>query len=191
MKQKQNEKEAKIQSKKRMKWNSGKICKETKKNIKVGLLVCKSIPSKVKRWEKTFILFCFKAKQSEKTYISLRFKAKQKNRKWNKAKQKIFGSETKRKYAVLILLWSEVKNSKRKKGGTILFFHVSVQKACETDLVSLHFALKRKIFFAKLAHPSIHYPAETFEKAIHYPLANSIGRWIATCNKPNLHGVFH
>jgi hypothetical protein len=27
--------------------------------------------------------------------------------------------------------------------------------------------------------------------AIHYPLANSKGRWIAACNKPNLHAAIH
>jgi hypothetical protein len=31
------------------------------------------------------------------------------------AKRKIFGSETKRKYALLISLWSEAKNSKQKE----------------------------------------------------------------------------
>jgi hypothetical protein len=39
MKRKQNEKEAKSSKQNRIKWNTGKICKETKKNIKVGLLV--------------------------------------------------------------------------------------------------------------------------------------------------------
>jgi hypothetical protein len=39
MKRKRNEKEAKTSKQKRIKWNTGKICKETKKNIKVGLLV--------------------------------------------------------------------------------------------------------------------------------------------------------
>jgi hypothetical protein len=49
----------------------------------------------VKRREKKFISFRFEAKQSEKKFILLRFKVKQKNRKQNKAKQQIFGSETK------------------------------------------------------------------------------------------------
>jgi hypothetical protein len=48
-----------------------------------------SIPSMVKR--------------SEKTFISFRFEAK----------RKIFISETKRKKALLISLWSEAKNSKQ------------------------------------------------------------------------------
>ncbi len=61
--------------------------------------------------------------------------------------------------AVLISLWLEVKNLKQKeakrseKNGV---FRVSVQNACETDLVSLRFDLKRKTFFAKLAHPNVH-----------------------------------
>jgi hypothetical protein len=37
----------------------------------------------------------------------------------------------------------------------------------------------------------IYYPAETFQKAIHYPFANCKGRWIAACNKSNLHAALH
>jgi cytosine/adenosine deaminase-related metal-dependent hydrolase len=37
----------------------------------------------------------------------------------------------------------------------------------------------------------IRYPAETFQKAIHCPLSNSKGRWIAAFNKPNLHTAIH
>jgi hypothetical protein len=44
-------------------------------------------------------------KRSEKTFISFRFEAK----------RKIFVSETKRKKALLISLWSEAKNLKRKE----------------------------------------------------------------------------
>jgi hypothetical protein len=33
----------------------------------------------------------------------------------------------------------------------------------------------------------IHYLAETFQKAIHYPFANSKMGWIAACNKPYMH----
>ncbi len=39
IKRKQNDKEAKTSKRKRIKWNSGTICKETKKYIKAGLLV--------------------------------------------------------------------------------------------------------------------------------------------------------
>jgi hypothetical protein len=54
----------------------------------------------------------------------------------------------------LISLWLEAKNSKRNEAKKI-FFRVSVRNACETDLVSLRFALKRKnIFEAKPAHPN-------------------------------------
>jgi hypothetical protein len=52
------------------------------------------------------------------------------------------------------LLWTEAKNSKRKEAKKIFFFHERVRNACKTDLVSLRFALKRKIFLAKAAHPS-------------------------------------
>jgi hypothetical protein len=65
--------------------------------------------------KKTFILFCFEVKQSEKMFILFCFEAKQKNRKQNEAKQKIFGSETKRKYAVLISLQSEAKRTEKIK----------------------------------------------------------------------------
>jgi hypothetical protein len=37
----------------------------------------------------------------------------------------------------------------------------------------------------------IHYLAETFQKAIHYPLANRKRDWIAACNKPYLHVAIH
>jgi hypothetical protein len=38
------------------------------------------------------------------------------------AKRKNFGSERKQKYALLILLWSEAKNSKRKEAKKKYFF---------------------------------------------------------------------
>jgi ABC-type transporter MlaC component len=91
-------------------------------------------------------------------FISFRFEAKRKDRKLIEAKQKMFGSEIKQKYALLISLWSEAKNSKRNKAKRSekknFVFHVTVRNACKTDLVSLRFALKRKIFFAKPAHPT-------------------------------------
>jgi hypothetical protein len=88
-----------------------------------------------------------KMKLSERkleTFISFRIEAKRKDRKRNEAKQKNFGNKTKRKYALLISLWSEAKNSQRNeaKRSEIFFFHVSVRNACETDLIALRFALK-------------------------------------------------
>jgi hypothetical protein len=65
--------------------------------------------------KKMFSSFCFEAKQSEKTFISFRLEAKRKNRKRNEAKRKNFGCETRRKYGLLISLWLEAKNSKRKE----------------------------------------------------------------------------
>ncbi len=90
--------------------------------------------------------FRFEVKQSEKTFISFRLESKQKNHKRNEAKRKIFGSETKQKYGVFISLWLEAKNSMRKeaKCSKKKKFYVSVQNACETDLILLRFALKRK-----------------------------------------------
>ncbi len=70
-------------------------------------------------------------------------------------KEKI-GNETKRnkakiRYTNFALVRSE--KFKEKRRGTILFFHVSVRNACETDLVSLHFTLKRKKFFCETGTP--------------------------------------
>jgi hypothetical protein len=65
------------------------------------------------------------AKQSENTVYLFRFGWKRKIR-----------SEKKRNEA------------KKKK-----IFHVSVRNACETDLVSLRFALKRKYFFGETGAP--------------------------------------
>ncbi len=105
------------------------------------------------------ISFRFEAKQSEKTFISFRLKAKQKNQKRNETKRKIFGSETKQKYGVFISLWLKAKNSKRKKAKwsekKIIFFRVSVRNACETDLVSLRFAWKRKTFWSETGAPYV------------------------------------
>jgi hypothetical protein len=61
------------------------------------------------------------------------------------AKRKIFRGETKRKYALLIALWSEAKNSKRKEAKK-KFFRVSVRNGSR-------FALKRKFFFEKTGAP--------------------------------------
>ncbi len=67
----------------------------------------------MKSSEKTFILLRFEAKLSEKTKKRL-FRFAQ--------KRTIFESETKRKYAVLISLRSEAKNSKRKEANKIFVF---------------------------------------------------------------------
>jgi hypothetical protein len=46
-------------------------------------------------------------------FISFRIEVKRKDWKQNEAKQKNYESKTKRKYALLISLWAEAKNSKR------------------------------------------------------------------------------
>jgi hypothetical protein len=58
----------------------------------------------VKRSEKTFILFRFQANKAKKHLFRFALERNEK-----------IESETKRKYAVLISLWSEPKNSKRKE----------------------------------------------------------------------------
>jgi hypothetical protein len=47
-----------------------------------------------------------------------------------------------------------VGSEKIEAKGRENFFCMSVGNACETDLVSLRLALKRKFFFAKPAHPN-------------------------------------
>ncbi len=63
------------------------------------------------KWKeaKNVYFVSLRSKTKRKTLILFRFEAKQINRKRNKAKRKIFESETKRKYAVLVSLWSEAK----------------------------------------------------------------------------------
>ncbi len=47
--------------------------------------------------------------------LKKRSEVKQSKTKRSEVKRKNFGSETKRKYALLISLWSDAKNSKRKE----------------------------------------------------------------------------
>jgi hypothetical protein len=93
-----------------------------------------------------------KRKQSEKTFISFRIEAKRKDRKRNKAKRKNFGSKTKRKYALLISLWSEAKNSKRNEAKRSVKKKFSPERRKRMQNGS-RFA-SRKFFFAKPAHPT-------------------------------------
>ncbi len=51
------------------------------------------------------------------------------------------------------MLWLEVKNLKRKKRK--FFFRMSVRNACEKDLVSHRFALKRKKKFGETGAPYV------------------------------------
>jgi hypothetical protein len=66
MKRKQNEKEGKTSKRKRIEWNSGTICKESKKNIRLVFYFFMSLPSMVKRSEKMFISFGFEAKRKDR-----------------------------------------------------------------------------------------------------------------------------
>jgi hypothetical protein len=102
----------------------------------------------VKRSQKTFISLCFEAKQSEKRLF--RFALKQNKKIGNKTKQKFFGSETKQKYAVLISLWSEAINSKRKEAKK------NLRERAKKMRNGSHFALfasKRNIFFCETGTP--------------------------------------
>jgi hypothetical protein len=96
----------------------------------------------VKRNKKTFLFFTFRfeAKKSQKTFILFHFKAKRKKWKRNKTKIRSFN---------FALVGSEKKQKEAKK-----IFLRERAKACETDLVLPRFAVKRKFFFAKPAHPT-------------------------------------
>jgi hypothetical protein len=97
----------------------------------VCLSVFQSIPSEVKRSKKR--LFCFASKRNKAKKCLFRFASKR-NEKIG-SETKIFRSKTKQKYGVLLSLWLEAKNSKRKEAQKKIFFACE----CETDLVSLLF----------------------------------------------------
>ncbi len=140
---------------------------EAKQKRKTSIIFASKWTEAKRKW-KTALIFASKQNGSEifslrceKNVFSLVFASKSK-RKWNEAKTKRKRSETKnfwkrnkgKKYPLLILLWSESKNSKRKEAIKKIFAWT-----CETDLVLLRFALKRKIFFAKPAHPTWDWPS--------------------------------
>ncbi len=111
---------------------------------------------KWKEAKKMFISFRFEAKQSEKTFISFRLEAKQKIRSKTKRNEKFLEAKQSENTVYLFRfgwkrkIWSEKKRNEAKK---IFFFRVSVRNACETDLVSLCFALKRKNFWSETGAP--------------------------------------
>ncbi len=153
-KQKQNKKEAK-NFLLRSKWSEteAKNCHYFRFEVKLSETKAKSChPFRFEAKQKRN-LFRFDAK---KVFFHLFSHLKQNKNEMKRkpnskeAKQKLFGSETKQKYALLISLWSKAKNLKRKAKKNI--FRVSVRNACETDLVSLWSENK---FFAKPAHPTL------------------------------------
>jgi hypothetical protein len=104
----------------------------------------------VKRSEKTLFSFRFEAKQGKKIFY---FVSLQSEMKRSEAKRKMFGSEIKRKYALLISLWSEAKNSKRneaKRSEKKILFPRERAKRMRNGS---RFALKRKIFFCETGAP--------------------------------------
>ncbi len=105
-----------------------------------------SIPSMVKRSEKTFISFHFEAKQSEKNvyFVSLWSETKR-----SEAKRKMFGSKIKRKYALLILLWSEAKNSKRNEAKKKFSFSRERAKRMRNGSRFASFRFEAKKFFLR------------------------------------------
>jgi hypothetical protein len=84
-----------------------------------------------------------KRKQSEKTFISFRFEAKRKDRKRNEAKTKKFWKQNKAKIRSINIALAGGEKFEAKRSEKKMCFHVSVRNACETDLVSLRFTLKR------------------------------------------------
>jgi hypothetical protein len=78
-------------------------------------------------------------KRSDKTFISFRFEAK----------RKIFVSKTKRKKALLISLWSEAKNLKRKEAKKNLFFSSERAKRMRNGSGFALFRFEAKKFFLR------------------------------------------
>ncbi len=146
MKQKQNEKEAKASKRKRIKWNSETICKESKKNIKVGLLLFNvHTQDGEKKW-KNVIFVSLRSKTRQKNFL-FRFASKRNEKigsetknvwKRNKAKIRsinfaLVGSE---KFEAK---WSE---KKRKKNSFSTW-------ACETHAKRISFRFEAKNFFLR------------------------------------------
>ncbi len=146
---KKNKKKVKTSKQKRIKWNSGTICKEMKKNIKTDLssLYLVLLKEAKKR------LFCFSSKwnKAKNVYFALLWSETKNFWKQNKAKIHsinfaLVGSEK---------IWSEKMQKK---------FQVSVRNGS-------HFASFRfeaKFFFAKLAHPSPKYHSLPGRNRINY-----------------------
>jgi hypothetical protein len=90
------------------------------------------------------------SEKKRKNVYSFRFEAKRKDRKRNeKFCKRNKGKKSTINFALVGSEKFEAKRSEKK----FCFFHVSVRNACETDLVSLRFALKRQIFFCETGAP--------------------------------------
>jgi hypothetical protein len=82
-------------------------------------------------------------KFSEKTFISFCFEAKRTN----------FGSKTKRKYALLISLWSEAKNLKQIEAKKNFSFSRKRAKRMRNGSRFASFRFEAKIFFCETGAP--------------------------------------
>jgi hypothetical protein len=137
-----NDKEAKTSKRKRIKWNSGTICKETKKKLRSVFTFFKSIPREVKRNEKNvyFISLRRETKQKNVYLVSLLSETKKSEAKWSETKN--FWKQDKAKIRCInfALVGSEKFKQKEAKWSEKKNFCVSVQNACKTDFVSLRFA---------------------------------------------------
>ncbi len=72
-----------------------------------------------------------------------------------KRKRKLFGSETKRKYALLISLRSEAKNSKRKEAKKNIYFSRERVKRMRNGSRFASFRFEGKTFFCETGAPLI------------------------------------
>jgi hypothetical protein len=149
-----NEKEAKTSKRKRIKWNSKTISKETKKNIKVGLSVFQVYTLwSEKKQKNCLIRFASKQNKAKNVYfVSLRSETKKSEAKWSDTKKFLKRNKGKIRCIDFALVGSEKFEAKRSKMKWKQFFFVSRERA---KRISFCFVLLRSenIFEAKPAHP--------------------------------------
>jgi hypothetical protein len=114
------DKEAKTTKRKRIKWNAGTICKETKKNIKVCLSVFQFISSEVKRSKNVyFVSFQSETKRKNVYFVSLRSEMKK-----SEAKQKFLeAKQSKTTVYWFCFCWKRKIRSEKKLKKNFLRVH--------------------------------------------------------------------
>jgi hypothetical protein len=108
---------------------------------------------KWKEGKKHLFRFASKRNKAKKRLFRFALKWNEKIESETKRNGKFFEAKQSEKYGVLILLNWKRKFEAKKAGRSKKNFRGSMQNACETDLVSLQFALKQKIFFCETGAP--------------------------------------
>jgi hypothetical protein len=120
-------KKAKTSKRKMIKWNSGTICKETKKNINAGLFVFQVYTQYDEKKLKNVYFVSLRSETKQKTFILFRFEAKRTNLKRNEAKWKILEA-SKAKIKIRSINFALVRSKKFElKAKKKIFFHASVR----------------------------------------------------------------